>query len=482
MLVGRKAEIQRLEKTYHSGEAEFIVLYGRRRIGKTYLIRQFFGEKACQFFQYTGLQKGTMKKQLGHFAQSLSELFTHGISLRPPVSWEEAFQQLTQFIETTKQKNKTIIFLDELPWMAGKRSGLLEALDYYWNHYWSKNPSIILVACGSSASWLIKNIIYNKGGLHNRCTCEIKLDPFTLIETQVYLKSKNIKLNKNHVLELYMVLGGVPYYLKYVEPKLTATENIQNILFDSKAPLKDEFTKLFHSLFSEADAYIELVELIAKKKEGLSRAVIEQQAKLSKGGGRLTQRLNHLMQTNFIESYTPLDKQRGEYYKVIDEFCLFYLYWLKPTRSKKFPDGHWLKQIQKPSYHVWAGYAFEAVCQKHINQIVAALKIKSVEAISSWRLVTRDKDETGVQIDLLFDRSDDAITICEIKYTDKQFVIDKSYAKNLKNKIDVFVEKTGTKKQIFVVMISANGIKQNAYSNDLISNIVTLDNLFTDIN
>ncbi len=478
MLTGRELELQRLEKVFQSTEAEFTVLYGRRRVGKTYLIRYFFGEKNCQFFQATGLQGGALKKQLSHFAESLSETFTHRVQIKPPASWEEAFQLLTQFIETASPKNKTVIFLDELPWMAGPRSGLLQALDYYWNHHWSKNPNVILIVCGSSASWLIKNIIYNKGGLHNRCTCEIRLEPFTLSETRNYLKSRNIRLNDDHILELYMALGGVPYYLRYVEPGQTAAENIQNILFAKTAPLKDEFTKLFHSLFADAEAYIELIKLIAKKKEGISRALIEKQSKLSQGGGRLTQRLNQLIQTHFIESYLPWDKQRGEYYKLIDEFCLFYIHWLEFTKGKKFPADYWIKQTQKPNYYVWSGYAFEAVCHKHIEQIIQSLKVKSVEAISSWRLVTREKQNTGVQIDLLLDRSDDAITLCEIKYTNKPFVIDKQYAENLQRKNDVFIEKTGTKKQIFISIISANGVKPNQYSRELISSVVTLKDLF----
>lgn len=284
MIIGRTVEIQRLNRVFTSNEAEFVVLYGRRRVGKTFLIREFFEKQNCIFFQTTGLQKGNLKKQLAHFADSLSELFTQGVSIKTPSSWEEAFKILSQWVESITAKKKFVIFLDELPWMATKRSGLLEALDYYWNRYWSMNSKIILIVCGSSASWLIKNIIYNEGGLHNRCTCEIKLDPFNLFETNAFLKSRGIKLKNTHVLDLYMALGGIPYYLKYVEKGLTATENIQKILFDKKAPLKDEFEKLFRSLFSESEVYIELARLISTKKTGMSRSEIESLSKLSPGG------------------------------------------------------------------------------------------------------------------------------------------------------------------------------------------------------
>ena len=478
MLIGRKKEIQTLKKISKSSKAEFIVLYGRRRIGKTFLIREFFTNQNCLFFQSTGLQNGTLKKQLRNFADAMSEIFTHGVQIKTPTSWDDCFRTLNQFLESSKDNRKTVIFMDEVPWMATRKSGFLEALDYYWNRYWSTKTNLILVVCGSSASWLIKNIIYNKGGLHNRCTCEIKLDPFDLEESHEYLLSRGIKFNKRHTLDIYMALGGVPYYLNYVEKGQSAAENIQNVFFDKKAPLKEEFSKLFSSLFNDAEAYIELIKLISQKKGGLSRAEIESQSKLSPGGGRLTARLHDLEHTNFIEAHVPWDKQRGEYFKVIDEFSLFYIYWLSSKKPKKLPENYWLKQIEKSIYDVWAGYAFEAVCYKHTDRIVKALNIKTAENISSWRLVTRKVNAQGAQIDLLIDRSDDAITICEIKYTDAVFSIDKRYAENLRRKIKVFTEKTQTKKQIFLAIISANGLKKNDYSEELISNTVTLDDLF----
>jgi AAA+ ATPase superfamily predicted ATPase len=478
MLIGRKKEIQVLKKISKSSKAELVVLYGRRRIGKTFLIREFFSQQNCLFFQATGLQNGVLKKQLHNFADAMSQIFTHGIQINTPASWSDCFRTLNQFIESTNDNRQTVIFMDEVPWMATRKSGFLEALDYYWNHYWSARSNFVLVICGSSASWLIKNIIYNKGGLHNRCTCEIKLDPFDLEETQEYLLSRSIKFSKRYILELYMALGGIPYYLNYVEKGRSIAENIQNIFFDKKAPLKEEFTKLFNSLFNEAGAYIELIELISQKKEGLSRAEIESLSKLSPGGGRLTERLDDLERTNFIEAHMPWDKQRGEYFKVIDEFSLFYIYWISSKKTKTLPEDYWLKQIEKPIYNVWAGYAFEAVCYKHIDKIIKALNIKTAENISSWRLVSRKDEIQGAQIVLLIDRSDDAVTICEIKYTDKIFTINKSYAENLRRKIKVFMERTQTKKQVFLAIVSANGLKKNSYADELVTNEITLDDLF----
>ncbi len=276
-----------------------------------------------------------------------------------------------------------------------------------------------------------------------------------------------------------MALGGIPYYLTYIKKGLSASENIQKILCDHSAPLKDEFTKLFYSLFSSAEAYIELMKLIGSKKEGVSRRELDKLTTLSQGGGRLTERLKQLKQTHFIEAYIPLKKEKSEYYKVVDEFCLFYLYWLQKNQSRRLVDNFWINQTQKPLYHVWAGYAFEAVCYKHIRQIINALNIPSAESISAWRSRPNPKEETvGTQIDLLIERSDDAITLCEIKYTEQPFILQKFYVDTLKAKIKTFRKITKTKKQLFLALISANGLKENAYSSEMIDATADLEDLF----
>lgn len=476
MIIGREFEQQQLTKLYHSKEAEFLVVYGRRRVGKTYLIREFFVQKETIFFHVTGIQEGTLKQQLKKFSEVLSETFFDGIKLAPSKDWSEAFQSFHQ--QLLKAKGKITIFLDEFPWMATRKSNLLSELDYYWNHYWSNMPNIILIVCGSSASWLINKIIYNRGGLHNRITRQIKLLPFSLSETQSFLISRKINLTQSHILSLYMALGGIPYYLKYVEPGLSAEQNIQKIFFESQAPLKDEFDKLFSSLFDNADHYKELVRLIAKKREGLDRTELRKSTALVSTGGRLSEKIKQLIETGFIEEYTPWGKTKGEYYKLIDEFSLFYLYWIEAEKNKKFTPDHWLIQSQLPAYYAWAGYSFEAVCMKHINKIISTLKIKTSSAVGAWRSTSTKQDEIGAQIDLLIDRHDNAITLCEIKYTKEPFVITKEYNQKLMNKIITFKNKTGSSKQIFLALISASGIKENKYSSLLIHNVVLLEDLF----
>jgi AAA+ ATPase superfamily predicted ATPase len=475
-IVGRKIELKFLNKILSSKESEFISVFGRRRVGKTYLIREFFSNKKCLFLHCTGIQNGKLAPQLENFSEAISKTFFDEIKLGELASWHEAFKVLnTQIL---KSKEKVVIFLDELPWLASPKSGILQEIDYYWNHHWSALNNVVLIVCGSSASWLIKNIIHNKGGLHNRITGQLKLAPFDLNETADFLISRQIKLSNKHVLSLYMTLGGIPYYLKYVERGLTAEENIQKILFDQSSPLKDEFQLLFKSLFNDGDSYIELIKIISKNREGVPRAVLKTASKLSTDGGRLTKRLNDLCHAGFIEEYIPWNKERGAYYKLIDEFCLFYLYWIKPNKRELFIRDYWITQSQMPAYSAWSGYAFEAVCMKHISQIIKALEIKSSGTVSSWRHFPKKHMEKGAQIDLLIDRNDDAISVCEIKYTDKPFVIDKNEYEKLKRKVSIFKLTTETKKQIFLSLISAAGVKANKYRDELIDSTITLDDLF----
>lgn len=476
MIIGRKREQELLNTAYASNEAEFIVVYGRRRVGKTYLVREFFTAKKCTLFHVTGLQKGSLKQQLKKFTTAISETFFDNTPLESPKNWDEALDLLHK--QVAKAREKIVIFLDEFPWLATRKSGLIQEIDHYWNHRWSKLNNITLVVCGSSAAWLIRKIIYNKGGLHNRVTCEIKLLPFSLSETKEYLKSKKVKLNDKHILSIYMALGGIPYYLRYVEPHLTAEQNIQKIIFDKNAPLQDEFNKLFASLFEDADAYVELVKLIAKKKEGLRRAELQSMTKLSAGGGSLSKKLRDLCAAGFIDEYIPWDRSKGEYYKLVDEFSLFYLYWVAPQKKQRFVQNYWVNQSQKPSYCAWSGYAFEIICRKHIDQIIRALNINATSTVSAWRFIPRKKLENGAQIDLVIDRNDNAITLCEIKYTSQPFAINKQYADNLSNKIEVFKKVTKTNKQIFIIMVAASGLKPTQYAKEMIAHVVTLDDLF----
>lgn len=486
IIIGRANEQAELKDIYKSPRAELVAIYGRRRVGKTYLINSFFNHLNCVFFQAVGLRKGSMRKQLKNFTDSISETFYDKVPLKVSTNWSDAFSLLNTNIETASKKGKVIVFLDELPWMATARSGFLEEFDYYWNKYWSNINNLKVIICGSSASWIIKKIINDTGGLHNRVTRQIILRPFLLYEVKEYLKYIGLKTNDVQILEVYMTLGGIPFYLNNLKSSLSVTQNINQLCFRQNGLLFDEFDKLFDSLFKEADAYKEIVRIIANKFYGVERSELDRKCRLSSNGGTLTERLKALEDSGFIISFKPYQhKAKGLYYRLIDEYCLFYLQWIEQYKSQNLKvntnDSFWSDTYNTPGWVTWAGYAFESVCFKHVALIRQALKINSGIA-SSWRYVPVRKDDNGAQIDLLFDRYDDAITICEIKFTAQPFIIDKAYAKKLLSKSEIFKKATKTDKQIFIALISANGLKENLYSEDLINSVITVGDLLKESN
>ena len=480
MIVGRKRELKYLEKAFNARKSQFITVYGRRRVGKTYLITEFFLQKDCIFLHVTGLQEGDMKEQLDVFRKALFIAFPSLVQLFFPLrSWSEAFEVLTREIE--KSDKKVVIFLDELPWLATQRSGLLKMIDLYWNNRWAKMKNVIFVACGSSASWILEKIIYNKGGLYNRTTRELEIKPFNLAESKEFLSECcGISYTDTQVLSLYMAVGGIPFYLEYAEAGLSAAENIQNMFFEEGASLAYEFHKLVESIFDDASSYIELIRIIAGKREGLSRAeIVKENDELGEDGGGLTDKLNDLVEAGFTHKYLPLGRiKRGEYYRLTDEFCLFYLYWVEKRKPTATTENYWVKKQQTPEYRAWSGYTFETICLRHARQIVRALNIQAAAEISSWRYIPTSKSERGAQIDLVIDRDDDAITLCEIKYTDKPFILNKSFKEAIWRKVEVFRQQTKTRKLIFVALVASNGVRNSVYLKNLVHNIVTLEDLF----
>lgn len=483
-IIGRRHEQNKLQKIYQSDQAEFVAVYGRRRVGKTYLIKQFFTNKADIFFRSSGIHKGSLKHQLAKFKTEIETTFYHankGSLLSPFKSWHEAFESLKYAIELFAGKKKVVIFLDEIPWMATPRSGLLEELDYYWNRYWSEDKRIKLIICGSAASWIIDNILHDTGGLHNRVTLRLAIDPFTLLESKEYLNYRHIKYNNEQTLALYMCIGGIPFYLNFIEKGLSAIQNINNICFHKKGALYDEFNLLFASLFKNYTAHEEIITYLAKKREGVSRHDIED--KFNYKGGRLTERLNELEEAGFILSFTPWKKERGIYYKIIDEYTLFYLTWIAPkvknSVAKNIDDQYWQVLSSTAAWKAWSGYAFEAICFKHINQIKKALHIPDGSDVASWRYMPgKDSNDTGVQIDLIFDRPDKIVTLCEIKYCSSPFNIDKKYAAYMRMREAIYSKIINTDKQIFHAMVVSGGLKKTMYSEEIISSVATLNDLF----
>jgi uncharacterized protein len=476
-LIGRKKEQTELEEIFSSKKPEFVLIYGRRRIGKTFLIKKFFLKKSCVFFNVTGIKDGALSEQLIEFSKSIGECFYHGATIAAPDSWMKAFDELNKAISSHSKNKKIILFMDEFPWMATKKSRLIQALEYYWNQYWSDNGNLKLIICGSSAAWIVKKILYQKGGLHNRVTRQIILKPFDLIETRQFLKENNIELTPASVLQLYLVFGGVPFYLEQLKRNQSVAANINNLCFKESSILFNEFDKLFQSLFDNYNDYLSLVKIIGQAPYGISRTEVELRSKTF--GGRLTERLKDLETAGFIKSFSPIfHKKYGTYYRIFDEFCYFYLKWIEPEQSTLLtlvPDhNYWSQILKSPSYRSWSGYAFEMLCYKHISVIKRELNILDDARVGVWRYDSRkNADEKGAQIDLLFDQSDSVI-LCEIKYTEKPFSIDKDYAENLCRKIEIFKKITKTRKQIFLALISSSEVKVNQYFKNLISSRVVV--------
>jgi AAA+ ATPase superfamily predicted ATPase len=485
-IVGREAEQAMLELAYQSTQPEFIGLYGRRRVGKTYLIRNHFSNrKETIFFYATGMKDGTLIEQMTNFTEEIGEAFLYpGARLEIKKNWRDTFRTLSDNIKAVPESKKIVLFFDEFPWMVTKNSRLLQTLEYYWNHHWSRDARLKLIICGSSAGWILKNIINNKGGLYNRVTRTICLEPYNLNKTKKFLNHQKIKLNNKQIAYLYMILGGIPYYLSQIEPGFSANQIIEKLAFNKNSFLLKEFTNLYATLFNTPDIHIELARVIANHRYGMGQENLVRKIKDISSGGRAITWLEDLEQAGFILRFKPFEhSKKGIYYKMIDEYSLFYFYWIESLKGslleKGMRKGYWESIQQSPAWSSWIGYAFEAICYKHIPQISKALNIGPTAIPSTWRYTPlKGSKSPGAQIDLLFDRNDDSITICEIKYTDEPFLIDKQYAEKLTKKIDVFKKITGTNKQIFLAIISANGVKKNIYSEEMVDGVVTLDDLF----
>jgi AAA+ ATPase superfamily predicted ATPase len=475
-LIGRKEEKKILEKALASDEAELIAVFGRRRVGKTFLIREFFNSKII--LEFSGVHNATLKEQLGNFRNKLAEVMKQERLPEVPPGWTEAFEMLKKYSEPLLKKGKCVIFLDEFPWLNTPKSGFLSAFEYFWNSWGTKKDNLILIICGSAASWMIQKVVNNKGGLHNRITKKIRLLPFTLAETKEYLESRNVKLELYQIVQLYMVMGGIPHYLKEVEAGFSAAQSIDRLCFTKDGILKNEFDNLYQSLFAEADKHVAVVKALNNTPAGLTRKEIIATCGLS-SGGRATLLLDELMESGFITNYVPYEKNvRDNIYKLSDEYSRFYLKYIENGRASG--DGTWIKLSTQPTWKSWSGLAFESICLKHTKEIKVALGISGVYTEESiWRYVLGKDDEgTGTQIDLLLDRNDFCISICEMKFSTSEFSIDKTYSVELKNKLNIFQQKTKTRKTLFLVMVTTFGTKNNMYKPGLVQNDITLEDLF----
>lgn len=470
-IIGRKEEISLLQAAFMSNKSEFVAVYGRRRVGKTFLIRNVFENQFS--FQLTGIANSNLKQQLRNF-QYVMQTQNPTAEKTAPKDWFDAFIQLSRFLETQDKKNKKIIFLDELPWLDTPQSSFVAALEHFWNSWASARKDILLIICGSAASWIVNKIINNKGGLHNRLTERIILKPFSLAETEAFLKSKGANYERYQLIELYMTMGGVPFYLENIQTNRSIAQNIDRMFFSVSGLLTTEYENLYRSLFDNYNRHTIIVEALAEKAQGLTRKDILTICKLSDGGS-LSKTLDELEQSGFIRRYFPFGKGKKEFFfQLIDPFTLFYLTFVK--NSKAEGEGSWLSKLDHPRWQAWSGYAFEYICRYHIQNIKNALGISRVYTeISAWR---SKESEKGAQIDLIIDRKDNVINLCEIKFSSSPYAIQKQYADNLRHKLSTFKVETKTKKTLFLTFIAANGLKPNEYSQQIVHDALDMNCLF----
>lgn len=472
--IGRVKEKEKLDGILQSNQSEFLALYGRRRVGKTFLIRQYL--KDYIVFEISGTKEGSKEQQIQHFFSEYLKRSQAQKQTIPPKSWYDIFEYLADYLSELPPTNtKHVVFIDEMPWLDTPKSDFISALEFFWNHHVSKMENVLLIACGSATSWIRKNLINARGGLYNRITQRIKLMPFNLHETALFVESLNVKLTQYQILELYMVMGGIPFYLKEIVKGKSATQLIDDICFSPSGLLYDEYGQLYHALFKNAEHHITLVETLAAHPQGLTRGNLAAKTQIAEGS--LTNTLEELIECDFIAHFQPfINKKKEAMYKLTDLYSLFYLKFIKP--NKGLAHKIWEQLSNQSSFAAWSGYAFENICMMHTAQIKSALGIRGVfTKHSSWKF-KGDDALPGTQIDMVIERADQIIHLCEAKFTKENFAINNNYSAQLRLRKTIFKQATETKKAVFTTLLTTYPALQNKYYLEEIDSEVSMNQLF----
>ena len=477
-MIGREEESREINERYDSRRPEFIAVYGRRRVGKTYLIDEALKDKIT--FRHSGLSpvdeqnnKNGLKEQLRHFYLSLQ---LQGMKRsKCPSSWLEAFFMLEKHLQSIDNGSRQVVFLDELPWLDTPRSGFITALEAFWNGWAYHRDNMMLVVCGSATSWMTDKLINNYGGLYGRLTSRIKLAPFTLSECERFFQSKGISLSRYDIAQSYMVVGGIPYYLDYMRKGLSLAQNIDRMFFAEGAKLRDEYNRLFASVFSNPEQMKSIVQLLSTRHSGFTRQEI-----LAKTGmddcGATTKLLKALEVSDFIKSYIPFGKgKRDLHYKLTDPFCMFHLKFVQ-GQTEIDPD-FWMHNVTSQSVSAWRGIAFEELCFSHISQIKKALDILGVSSRQSAFVVKGEGETEGMQIDLLIDRKDNVLNLCEMKFVAIDFEVDNNYEKKLRHRLQWMMDHMNRRQSLQMTLVTTFGLKYG-YHSGIFQQVVTLDKLF----
>ncbi len=469
--IGREKETQQLLASYNSKTSQLVILTGRRRVGKTFLIDNIFQDKFT--FRLTGAYKKSKATQLEIFKTALEE---NGFLLNKALSnWEEAFKALRQYLESLPKNYKKVVFIDEMPWLDSQKSDFLSTFENFWNSYGAKNNELMFIVCGSATSWITNKILNNKGGLFNRFTLFLFLKPFTLKETKQYLLANNIFYSDYDIAQLYMIMGGIPYYLSFLSKEFSLGENIDNLFFNRFGSLAHEFDNLYRTMFSNNEQYIKIVEELSKKRMGMTRDELSKATKIA-NNGNFSKMLNNLYESDFIDISLSYADRKIKMYRLVDFYTFFYFKFLKDNYGKE--EHFWSKSYDSPTRRSYLGFSFELLCYTHLNQIKKAIGIDDVLTNAfSWSMKPTSKEDKGAQIDLVLDRKDKSIDIIECKYSLNPYVIDKSYYASMQNKIEAFAKFINYKKSLRIVFLTINGVHKNEYYN-IVNKVVTIKDLF----
>ena len=471
-IAGRKNEVALLEGLLEKKNPEFVAVYGRRRVGKTYLVREVY--KKHIVFECSGLHQKDFAQQLENFYLTLHEYKKADQLSPPPKTWLQAFSQLKAYLNTLTNEEKKVVFLDETPWFETPRSGFLAALDNFWNQYCTKREDIILVICGSAASWIINKVINDRGGLHNRVTKHVQLMPFSLKEVKEFLEMSGIYLTLKDIVQLYMCVGGIPFYLRDIEPGKSVPQILDSLFFMGQASLRHEFKNLYASLFKNNTLHEMIVAALASKGKGLTRSEIISHAKLKSGGG-VSKTLRELIECGFVKQFFPINRRKSDsLYRLVDEFTLFHFKFLEGGKT----NNSWLQLSNKQAYKSWSGYAFESLCIKHVFPIKKALGIHGIITNEYSWIKKSTKNSSGTQIDFIIDRDDNCINLFELKFHDTELEMTSQYAKQLHQKIQVFKSNTRTRKNIFLTLLTVYGAIKNKHYLSAVTNQLMVEDLF----
>ena len=472
-IIGREQEMAALQRSMDSDRSEFVIVYGRRRVGKTFLVDNFFHYEYD--FSFVGGHRLSKPKQLRNFAKAMKK-YAHLLQQPKYASWDDAFDALEEYIEGLPEEKRKIIFIDEMPWIDTPQSEFIDALETFWNGWAARRQDIVFVASGSSTSWMVDKLVENQGGLHGRITNNIYVRPFTLHEAEKYMQSRGARWDKYQLLQTYMIIGGVPFYYSLLNVKESLVQNINRLFFRKNGELRTEFDELYSALFTNTEKYTSVVKLLNGKRDGLTREEIEKLTGMDKS--ILSIVLKNLERSDFILRYSQFgNKTKGAIYRLVDFYTLFYYRFIDGFNAQD--EEWWSHNYLSPAVEAWQGSSFELVCLLHLNQIKRKLGISGIStSASSWRYVPSKEENTkGTQIDLLIDRGDRVINLCEMKFSVNPYRITDAYEETLRNRMSIFQAQTGTNKTLVTTFVTTFGVADGLHRS-IVNSEVTMDDLF----